>query len=43
MRANDIVNGYFVSLLLSTTTAVVVSDEGIAQEIPVKKSVRISL
>ena len=42
MRAEDIMNGYLgSSLLLSTTT--VVSGEGKAAEISVKKSVIISL
>ena len=46
VRADDIMNGYFGSLLLTTTTtaaAVVVSDEGRAPDIPVKKSATISV
>ena len=41
VRAEDFTNGYFGSLPLSTTA--VVSGEGRAPEIPVKKSLMISL
>ena len=42
MRSEDIMNGYLGNLLLrttTTTTTTVVSGEGIAPEIPAKKSV----
>ena len=43
VRSEDITNGYHDSLLLSTTSTVVGSGEGRAPDIPVKKSVIISL